>query len=85
MKNSGMMKPPGQPDDTVSDVPSSFATTATARTLTPSRVLSTWPVWASPKVSAYGDQIASSASAEPTDDGPRRGGNDAEHRDAVRA
>ena len=41
MKNSGMMKPPGQPDETVTDVPSSFATSATTSTLTASRCCST--------------------------------------------
>ena len=37
MKNSGMMKPPGQPDATVTDAPSNFAINATISTLTASR------------------------------------------------
>jgi hypothetical protein len=37
MKNNGMMNPPGQPAETVTDAPSSLARNATISTLTARR------------------------------------------------
>ena len=74
MKNSGMMKPPGQPDETVSDVPISFASNAAMSTLTTSRCCMTNPVCASPKVSAYGDQSATMRASSPPTTGRTRTG-----------
>ena len=65
MKNSGMMNPPRQPDDSVTVVPHSLASAATANVPAAALVTTSALICASPKVNAYGDQNARPPSASP--------------------